>query len=191
VQASVSPSEMPASVARQHEEPSPELDERAWNALVAEYLPALTASAQRLCRSNFDSDDLVQITLLRALRAHHQLRDQTRMLPWLLAILHRVFCDENRRRRRSPSVALEDRHDITVEHAEPLPWESITDADLRSAIEALPDDVRDTYRMFALEHRPYAEISKQLGIPARTVGTRIFRARKQLRELLAIKLGAR
>ena len=165
-------------------------EDHAWEALVAEHMPALAASARRLCRSHFDADDVVQMTLLRALRARDQLRDPTRLLPWLLAILHRVFCDVNRRRRREREVALDD-HEITIERVEPLPWETITDADLHAAIAELPDDVRETYRLFALERKPYVEIAKQLAIAGATVGTRIHRARRHLRELLARKVGAK
>jgi RNA polymerase sigma-70 factor (ECF subfamily) len=157
-----------------------------WNALVATHLSALRASAKRLCQNSFDSDDIVQLTLMRAMRAHHQLRDQTRVLPWLLTILQRVFCDENRRRRRQRSVSLDEEHEIAMHPhpIEPLPWEHITDDDLHAAIAGLPDDVRDTYRLFAVERRSYAEISRRFGVPERTVGTRIHRARKRLRELL-------
>jgi RNA polymerase sigma-70 factor, ECF subfamily len=186
---SVVPGEM--SSAALCESVVPPLADEAWESLVAEHMPALAASARRLCRSHFDADDVVQMTLLRALRAREQLRDPTRLLPWLLAILHRVFCDVNRRRRREREVALEDDHEVSVERVEPLPWETITDADLHAAIAELPDDVRETYRLFALERKPYAEIAKRLDIAGATVGTRIHRARRHLRDLLARKVGAR
>ena len=63
--------------------------------------------------------------------------------------------------------------------------------DLHAAIAELPDDVRETYRLFALERKPYAEIAKRLDIAGATVGTRIHRARRHLRDLLARKVGAR
>ena len=40
------------------------------------------------------------------------------------------------------------------------------------------------YRLHALEGRSYQEISERLGIPKATVGTRLIRARRKLKELL-------
>lgn len=70
------------------------------------------------------------------------------------------------------------------EPVEPSPWDHIGMEDVRAAVERLPDDVRDTYRMFALEGSDYVAIAEAQRIPPATVGSRIFRARKQLRVLL-------
>ena len=71
----------------------------------------------------------------------------------------------------------------TIADDEPA-WAHLSIDDVRAAIAALPDDVRDTYRLFALEGRDYVAISALQGIPKATVGTRIMRARRKLRELL-------
>jgi hypothetical protein len=52
----------------------------------------------------------------------------------------------------------------------------------------LPDDVRDSYRMFALERLDHATIAARLGIPRATVGTRIHRARRHLRAALTARV---
>jgi RNA polymerase sigma-70 factor (ECF subfamily) len=61
---------------------------------------------------------------------------------------------------------------------------------VRRAIERLPDDVRETYRLFAIEGHDYAQIATLQHIPAATVGTRLYRARKRLRALLIAELGS-
>ena len=52
----------------------------------------------------------------------------------------------------------------------------------------LPDDVRETFRRFALEGQDYATIAAHQGIPKGTVGARIHRARARLRTILLARL---
>jgi RNA polymerase sigma-70 factor, ECF subfamily len=161
---------------------------REFDALVAPHLPAMRARAAQLCRSHFDPDDLVQGALMRALQARDQLADLARTRPWLVTIVTNGFLDLVRRRHRRPRVVDLDVY-ADVETAapdafEPSPWDSIELDDVRTAVEQLPDDVRDTYRLFALEGRDYTEIAQLQRIPKSTVGSRLLRARKRLRELL-------
>jgi len=55
---------------------------------------------------------------------------------------------------------------------------------LHQSVPRLPEDFREVYRLHALEGRYYEEISAQLRIPKATVGTRLIRARRKLRDLL-------
>jgi RNA polymerase sigma-70 factor (ECF subfamily) len=67
---------------------------------------------------------------------------------------------------------------------QPTVWGTIGVDELRAAVDQLPDDVRDTYRMCAFEGLKHEKIAEIQRIAIATVGTRIFRARKQLRSLL-------
>lgn len=163
-------------------------ERRRFNALVAPHMPALRARAAQMCRSHYDPDDVLQDALLRAFLARSQLKDLARVRGWLLAIITTTFIDHTRKRRRRPEhVALEA--DVAVpEPIEPSPWDRIGVEEVRSAVDRLPDDVRDTYRMFALEDRDYAAIAEAQGIPTATVGTRIYRARKKLKSMLVAEV---
>ncbi|HEX3482364.1 MAG TPA: RNA polymerase sigma factor [Kofleriaceae bacterium] len=153
---------------------------------MALHLPALRARAIQLCRSHFDPDDVVQDTLLRAFRTGSQVRDPTRIRAWLLTIVTNTFIDLTRKRRRRPDHVQLVSEAPTPDPIEPAPWNEVDSDDLCRAIDQLPDDVRDTYRMFAVEGRDYVAISEVQQIPLATVGTRLFRARKRLRVLLTI-----
>jgi len=158
-----------------------------FDALVAEHFPRLRSRAVQLCHTHLDPDDLIQDALERAYRAFGSLRDRDRARPWLLRIVSNTFLDAIRRQRSRPStVPLDPETDPAAdEPTEPLAWEHIDAAMLRAAVERLPDDMRDTYRMSALDGMDYAAIAAALGIPKATVGTRLLRARRRLRELLA------
>ena len=158
----------------------------AFETLIAEYLPRMRRRAARMCRRDADADDVVQDALLRAFRSRDGLRSPERAGGWLLTIVSSTFIDSVRRRRARPTEV-----EMAVEPAAPdveleveQPWAHVSIDDVRAAVAALPDDVRDTYRMFALEGHDYTSIAATQGIPRATVGTRIHRARRHLRALL-------
>lgn len=159
---------------------------REFHALVAPHLSTLKARALQLCRSHCDADDLLQDTLLRAFSARVMPLDGTPARAWALTIMTHVFIDTLRKRRRRPELApfpTEQEIPAAIPDDQEL-WHSIGIEDLRAAVERLPDDVRDTYRMCALEGHTHATIAKAQQVATATVGSRVFRARKQLRVLL-------
>jgi len=168
-----------------------ELDRQRFDRVVATHLSALRTRAAQLCRGRGEPDDIVQDALMRAFRARHQLRDADRARGWLLTIVTNTFLDAVRRKKARPGeVTLDIEPAAPVrDDDEPAPWVDLDVDDVRAAVANLPDDVRDTYRMFALERRDYLAITAALGIPKATVGTRILRARKKLRELLLARTG--
>ncbi|MBZ4422899.1 RNA polymerase sigma factor [Myxococcus sp. RHST-1-4] len=167
---------------------SPTLDSRWFAAFAREHEAALHATALRLCGNAADARDLVQETFERGLRNLARYRPGTDGRAWLLTILHHRFIDRCRShaRERRADVSAEDLEErIAAPEAEAAPaWASITPEQLREALEKLPEEFRAVYRMHSLEGRSYIEISERLGIPKATVGTRLIRARRRLKELL-------
>lgn len=163
---------------------------------IAQHLPRMRSRASQLCRGRHDADDLVQDAIVRALRCQDQLADRDRLRPWLLSIVTNLFLDRLRRQRVRPRpVSLDalpvepppaDERDADADAA----WRDLDVAEVRAAIDRLPLDVRDTYRMFAIDGADYTAIAAAQGIPKGTVGSRIVRARKKLRELLADRVAA-
>jgi RNA polymerase sigma-70 factor, ECF subfamily len=164
-------------------------DRRELERAIAEHLPALRARAAQLCRGHGDADDIVQEALLRAFRARRQMREIAKLRGWLLTILTNTFLDSLRRRKARPGE-VELQFDLPAPSADDddSPWSRIDLDAIRAAVAELPDDVRQTYEMFAFEGRDYTGISSALGVPKATVGTRILRARKRLRGLLMREL---
>jgi RNA polymerase sigma-70 factor, ECF subfamily len=168
---------------------APLLDGPAFERAIEQHLPALRARASQLCRGHGDADDLVQDALLRAFRARSQTKDLGRLRGWLLTIVTNTFLDSLRRRKVRPGeVELEIDVAAPALEDDDSPWSRIDLDDIRAAVAELPDDVREAYRLFALEEKDYNSVSALLGIPKATVGTRILRARKRLRAILLRKL---
>jgi RNA polymerase sigma-70 factor, ECF subfamily len=153
--------------------------------------PALKRLAERLCANSADAKDLVQDTLERAARG---IPPDVRNVPgWLATILHHLFIDQCRANTRRPGhEPINDKHEYVtqLEPDGPEPeWSGITVADIRDATDALDAVFRDVYILHTFEHRSYDWIARKLGIQRVTVGTRLNRARKKLREVLVARFG--
>lgn len=99
-------------------------DERALDDLVAQYLPLVYNIVGRALDGHTDVDDVVQETMLRALRGIDALRDPTRFRSWLVTITIRQI-NERWRARQSGPVPLS-----TLGHAHELPDPAADFADL-------------------------------------------------------------
>jgi RNA polymerase sigma-70 factor, ECF subfamily len=166
--------------------------DREFQRLVAEHRPQVLRVALRLCGGRrAEADDLVQDAVERALRAFPRFRPEMRFAPWLIAILNNRFIDLCRRKRRHPTEVelAPEHHPAASIESEPAPlWTRVTAEELRAAVERLEPDFKRVFVMHAAEGKSYEAIAAELGIPRPTVGTRLYRARRQLREaLLAIR----
>jgi RNA polymerase sigma-70 factor, ECF subfamily len=156
---------------------------------------ALRAAARYICRDDGEREDLIQDTFERGLRFLSAGNPRpTNMRVWLVSILRNAFID--RRRRARGAVVFEELDDRTDRappiEAEPPPvWAEVSIDEVRAALGRLEPGLRKAFELHYLDRLRYREISDQLGIPANTVATRLFRARKALREVLLRERGAK
>ncbi|MDP2561740.1 sigma-70 family RNA polymerase sigma factor [Psychrobium sp. 1_MG-2023] len=129
------------------------------------------------------TEDLVQETFLRAWRAIDQLADINAAKSWLITILRR----ENARRFERKQLSLVDIDDCEIADEQDTTSTEIENDELRQAIEMLAPEYKEPLVLQALLGFSGDEISKQLGLNKNTVMTRLFRAKKQLANLLMPK----
>jgi RNA polymerase sigma-70 factor (ECF subfamily) len=159
---------------------------RRFEAFTREHEQNLFALAYKYCGSRDAAQDLVQDTLEYALRSFGRLKPAG-VHSWLgLALRHR-FIDAH---RHALTTSIEGEFERNADdwaapelEEEPV-WARITLAHLYSAVEKLPNELRDVYRLKTLEGLSYQEISQRLDLPTPTVGTRLLRARQRLKEIL-------
>jgi RNA polymerase sigma-70 factor (ECF subfamily) len=150
---------------------------------------ALLRRGRRLVGSEADARDLVQETLERALRTFHAFRPGTAVWAWLRTIMNSVWIDGWRRRQAAAKICSLPSVDLAAA-PDPEPASGIEGSEeailarLPEAIERLPPIFREVLELRLQANRSYGEIADRLGIPSRTVGTRILRARRQLRAIL-------
>ncbi len=154
----------------------------------------LYGTAMRYTRSASDADDLVQETLIRAYGAWDRFQPGTNCRAWLFRILTNSFINGYRKRKRHRRFTQENHEDacaavfgdVDARCQSPrrsLVAESLGD-EVSAALETLGDDYRQVVEMADLKGHRYRDIARKLGVPIGTVMSRLYRARRQLEELL-------
>jgi len=155
-----------------------------------EHEAILVGIARRLCGNAADAEDLVQETYERALRAWERYDDRGSLKSWLAAILNNLFVDRCRKATRAPRAVGIDELELAAPDPSPPPaWANVTRDQIAAALERIGHEFRRVYELHS-EGRSYDEIARELAIPKNTVGTRLIRARKKLKEILLAELGA-
>jgi len=159
---------------------------RAFKRLVANNRERLYRMAYAWTSDPHLADDLVQQTLLKALRNQKQLRDFAAAEGWLFRILANCLTDYRRAKREFlSSDELEIVEKVTPEHQ--LGEQQLVQR-VRQAVQKLPINHRQVISLVDLEEFSYASVAQILDIPVGTVMSRLCRGRRALREhLLDIK----
>jgi len=140
--------------------------------------------AARLCGSTFEPDDLVQDVLERCVVHTGALLSAVNHQSWMARVMRNLFVDRLRRRNTAPCrVPLEDQLAMPA-YEPPAWWEAIDGDEIRMQTSRLPQTLRAPFELFAFHGRTYQQIADELGITQLTVGTRLLRARRCLRDLL-------
>ncbi len=169
---------------------------RAFEELLSEHLDALYGLALRLCQGRqADAEDLLQDAALRAFEGFASLRQEAAGKSWLFTILVRTHLNRSRSARRRRENLASDLDEAAFEtalgswKAGPNPEEEMLARELRerigNALDALEPWLRSVVHLVDVEGFPQREVARMLEIPEGTVASRLFRARRILREHLA------
>ena len=179
---------------RRRPEPASRSDDDAFTSEALGLLDSLYGTALRLARDADRAQDLVQDTYLKAFRARDRFAAGTNLKAWLYTILHNTWRNRRRDHARSrvdfDSDAVEQADERTagagreVASPEALLLRASVDAELRVALNALPEKFRAAVWLRDVEDLSYQEIATALDIPIGTVMSRISRGRRQLHDLL-------
>lgn len=154
---------------------------------LATTLLANLAAFQSFARHRLHDDqlaaDAVQESLLRALKAEHQLSDDENLVAWFYRILRNVLTDLHRR-RGTQRAALEKFALELDAAASERELETSACACLNGLLPALRPDYAEAVRLLDLEERAPEDAARQLGITRNNLKVRLHRGRKQLRERL-------
>jgi RNA polymerase sigma-70 factor (ECF subfamily) len=148
-------------------------------------LPRLRRFARNLTRNPHDADDVVQISVERALARLDQWRSDARLDSWMFKIVRNAWIDELRARGRRDKIFLNE------EAGENIGTDSMERETERLSVQAamarLPEDQRIAVSLVLVEGLPYKEAAEVLDIPIGTLTSRLARGRLALQSLLGVE----
>ena len=157
--------------------------EREFEARLVESSTLAFRVAYSVLRQREDAEDVAQEAFAKAYRSFRQLRDRERFRAWLVRMTFRMAIDRQRANRRrfvreqAIEIGREATGDTVVEQERAeLLWR---------AIDELPEKLRLTIVLAGIQGHDIREVATLLDVPDGTVKSRLFLARKQLRERLS------
>ena len=141
------------------------------------------------------ADDMAQETLLRGYRALATLSDPAKVGTWLMGIACRASLDWLKAKERTTVSFSTLGPDRPIEGLLSSGDDNgAADADdcrqLMSAVEGLPDPLRQAVMLYYYDDLSYRELAELLGVSAATVNARLTKARALLRERLTERIGS-
>jgi RNA polymerase sigma-70 factor (ECF subfamily) len=171
-------------------------DMAAFHELVERHAASLLGMAAMLVGNAADAEDVVQETLAGAFRGLGGFRGDSSVKTWLTRILLRQAAGQLRKRGKYQAVSLEaagpalrSRYAGRSTRTQAPPVRPATErADARMDLAAALADMSEEYRQVLvlreLQGLSYDEISRVLNVPGGTVESRLFRARRAMRDRL-------
>lgn len=159
-----------------------------WASFESEALPFhvdLYRLAKWLLRDQTEAEDLVQETLVAALRSFHRFERGTNCRAWLIKIMYYTL--SKRRRGSNRLRVVSDPEDQIAEAvaAESPKSNHVIEEEVLNALKNLPRHYQEVVILSDVEDMTYKEIADALSIPTGTVMSRLHRGRSRLRAELA------
>lgn len=167
----------------------------ALNALMERHATAVFRFLVRILNNEWDANDLAQETFARIYRARTTYLPAQKFTTWMYTIAANLARNHLRWRARHPAVSM----DATSPEGGPSlrdtlpasgsgPMEALESEELaaavREAVRQLPENLRDVVVLCEWQELSMAEAAQVLQTTAKAVDSRLYRARRQLRESL-------
>lgn len=170
-------------------------DDAALNELMERHGGKMVNYLVRCLQDEEDAADTAQETFVRVYQNRARYDSRIKFSTWLYAIATNLVKDRYRHRARHPQVSLDAENEATGKdfrenllEQKPTPSESLQATEraeaVRNAVGQLPEELRTPLILSEYEELSHAEIGEILHCTTKAVETRIYRARKQLRDSL-------
>lgn len=165
-------------------------DKKQLGSLFEENQRKLTSFVRSKVSNPCDVDDLVQETFFQAQKSIDSFERKATFSTWIFGIALNLIKNHYSRspEHRFEFTSGEDMCDLFTPYG--LPENEALKSDrfdrLLSQINLLPSQGRDVLLMVAVDEVSYEEVADRLGLTVSTVKSRLFRARRQLRDELEL-----
>jgi len=158
-----------------------------FNNVITKNSTFLHSFAIKFTRDVEDANDLIQDTILKALRYKDNFQEGTNIRGWLYTIMRNIFINNYKRKAFQNTFLDKTDESFFINSSQDMGFDSISSqinhADIVTAIGSLSEDYRVPFNMF-VEGFHYEEIAEHLGIPIGTVKSRIYHSRQKLMIML-------
>jgi len=154
--------------------------QEAFDLLLPEFQSKVLRLAYAMLGDAALAEDLAQEVFVRAWKALSGFRGQSSVSTWIYAITRNACLTAIKAAAGKKESSLDERGIArAAEQAGRAPSVHAT-IDIARLLEQLPEKHRQALRLYYLEEKSYAEVSRLLGWPMGTVKTCLHRARKEL-----------
>ncbi len=167
-------------------------DETAYEALQRRLEPVIRRFVRRISGGHDAEDDIVQDTFIRFYRNMHRIQPPSHLRPYLYRIARNRCYDELRREQKQDWLSLDDEpvelyvsfNQGNRNQMDDIAHWILLHMEVREAIDRLSPPQREALILFSEEGLSYSEIAEVQGVSLGTVKSRLFHAKRQLRQLL-------
>jgi RNA polymerase sigma-70 factor (ECF subfamily) len=137
--------------------------------------------ARKMTQNEFDAQDLVQDTFMRAFIFFDTFKPGTNCKAWIYRIMKNLFINHNRKKANHSQCSLDNTYiECKSDDREP----EVSRFELLKLMEKIKDEYRVIIILYHLQDFSLIEISKTLKWPLGTVKSRLHRARKEFKKVL-------
>ncbi|WP_316757681.1 RNA polymerase sigma factor [Pedobacter aquatilis] len=163
------------------------MTEQEFNTLLEKEISNLRTHAVRYTQNEEDAGDLVQDTMIKALRFWSGYKPGTNFRGWLFVIMKNTFINDYRKNsKKSSLITTSDElssQDLMISASGNLSSGVFIMGDIGKAMSSIPENYSLPFIRYFEGHK-YHEIAEELTIPIGTVKTRIHMARVLLKNYL-------
>jgi RNA polymerase sigma-70 factor (ECF subfamily) len=164
----------------------------AFDELVARWHTPMWQYVRRMADRNELADELIQETWLRVLRGIAKLQEPAKVVPWMFGIARHVMMDRLRQKYKQEALLGNALDDLRTSVDEPDESERRDDiANVLDKLEHLPLSQRELLTLYYLDELSIDEVAHVLDIPVGTVKSRLYHARRILKQALLTKENSR
>lgn len=160
-------------------------DQESFAIIVERYQQPLLRYARSIVKDPDAAADVVQNSFIKSFRNLRSFKTNLKFSSWLYRITHNEAINFINKHKREFRPDNEDWFDGIASELKTQDEELQTLFDqqlVHSAMATMKDQYREPLYLYAFEAKSYKEISNILKIPTATVGTRIKRAKEQLKK---------
>jgi RNA polymerase sigma-70 factor (ECF subfamily) len=163
------------------------MNKTEFSSIVNSNASSLRSHALQFTKDLDDANDLVQDTLMKAIRFFHKFEEGSNLKGWLFVIMRNTFINDYRKTAKKNALITTE-EEITYANLSHSATRNVAENkfmmnDIQGALDRLPKAYRDPFVRY-FEGYKYHEIAEELRLPIGTVKTHIHQARIELKKNL-------